>query len=627
MKVDLFISGELVDGLKPDAVVALTKQAAKWNNFITRSADFSNVFELEPTAQLMRLWGHPDEVGSLSEQPYKRLPYEIRVDGVPISAGFAQLERVTDVVEVQLFSGFADFLQLIGDMKTTDIDVSDQNHRWTLANVNNLRNREANTGGVVYPHINYRRFHAPTPAVTLTDFYPAIYPARFVDDAAASVGWSVEGFDNRWVWPFSKVKFEGKNVTLAKVQRTTNQVFSGSSAINFFPLSFNNVVTDFYNVFGTDLNGRYGFQAHYNGNYTFKFKLILDVVPTVNSIVGLRFFGNGTPIDLGSVPVTTAQTNYEINATLDYNYTSQSGNVSIPFIADFFLDLSVLTTVGGSPITVTVLPGSFWECTAHQGSTLANGWVDCNQIAPAVTIKDILLQCAQRLCAAVIADPVNRVLRFVRLDDIERKAPINLQPYLNESDKPEINYELGDYARENVFGYIESDDADPFPGSIEAIPDAIVTIADDRLEPTKEAVKPFFAKTYLLPIGNATAPLAVNTQVPCIFRYTTPSTPYLLPDIDPKQRSGRIDLETDPTQARFVPDDWNALIAENYQTLIKMLNKTKVVKYAFWLPLAEFLNLDTTTPVFVEGQKWYVRKVNQFKVNESDSVEIELIRL
>jgi hypothetical protein len=629
MRVDLYISDQLIDGIKPGEVIALTKQAAKWADFTTRSAEFSNTFTLVRTAQLMQFFGHPDEVGSQSEKPYRRLPYELRVGGVPLSYGFAELEQVAEGVEVTLFSGLADFVAELGDITTADIDISDQNHRWNLTNIDSLRDKDADGGGIVYPDINYRRLHVSSPAITSADWLPAVYPFRFVKDALDAIGWRVEGFDKTWVWPFSQKEFIGKDVTLAKVERSSNQVFTNQQ---FYTVTFNSVVSDFYNIFGTGPNG-YGMQAHYNGRYSFKIQLNLDI--TVNAASSIVVYVSDG-INFETVDVINVITSINIQGTYDVNfdYTSTTGNTTAAFQDNIRIVLEVVGATSNNSITVGT--GSYWEVTGHEGKTLSSpspftsggGWVDCNNLVKPTKILDILVWNAWRTCSVLIADPELRELRYVALNDIGQSIPQDWSKYLETTDRPEIEYRLGDdFGQRNIFGYLpDPTENEPFPNRYEEqMEQGVIEIDDDRLDAEVEAIKPFFARSYFLTVGNTVTGLPVFSIVPAILRYSKPAASFLSPDIEPGQRMGRIEIIS--SRAKFIPDRWPDLLTQHYGTLKAMLTRTKVVKFNFWLPLSEFIQADVTRPVLVAGQLWYIRKINQYNINEADAVEVELIRL
>lgn len=628
MRVDLILDGVTVT-IEPGEVIALTTQAAKFNTISNRSGNFSNTIKLPITTEIMTLYGHPDEVGSLAAEPYRRVPYEMRVGGVPISYGFAELEMLSDTVEVVLFSGLPDFLEQLGDMTTADINISDLNHRWNLTNIDNLRNKTADEGGVVYPDINYRRLHVTTPGVTSADWLPAVYPWRFLKDAADGIGWTVEGFDKTWVWPFSKKDFIGKDVTLAKVERTSDISYTNQQ---FYTASFNNVVNDFWTVFGTS-GGFFGMQANYNGRYDFKLQLILDITVNAPSILAV-YLTDGINFELidqiNIVSTLAIQGDYDVS----YEFVSSTGNVTAAHVANVRLFFEIIGATSNN--AVILKDGSFWEVVAHDGKTLGappstyatgGGVVDCNSLFDPVKITDIIFWNAIRTNSVIIADSENRVLRYVALNDIAAAAPQDWTAYFDTTEKPEIQFRLSDqYAQSNIFGYLPDPENDPFKNRYEQTEPGEVSIDDTRLEATTEAVKPFFHRTYFLFFGNTVTGLSQFSLLPSILRYSNPASSFLSPDIDPGQRMGRIEIIS--SRAKFIPDDWkNLLIPQHYGALTGMLNRSKVIKAAVWLPLEEYLQVDITRPVLLLGQLWYIRKINQFKVNESDPVEVELIRL
>jgi hypothetical protein len=628
MKVDLYLNGQLVDGVAPDEVIALTRQAAKWNDITTRNADFSNVFSLMKTRQLMQFFGHPDEVGSLSEKPYRRASYELRVDDVPISSGFAQLEEVGEMVEVQLFSGIADFFDLLGDLSTEDIDISDQNHRWTIANIDSLRQQTA-LAGIVYPDINYRRLHVASPAVTSGDWYPAVYVNRYLNDAAASLGWTLQGFNDSLVLPFSQKEFTADEPGRAHVRRTDRLNLGGDALVT---TAFNSVVSDPFGVFGTGAfpigGGAYGYQCNVNGAFNFEATLNLffdgaagPVTITVEMLS--RNPANTVVIDTFTVGGTgLLQKNYSGS----FQFVSLTGNVATTFAPDVTIAIRSTGTVPGFQIYLE--PDSFWKITKASGKVLANGWVDCNNLIKPTKLKDLFIYAATRENALLIADAVTRTLSLVPFNQILKTPLLDWSGYVDEIKKPEVTFTLGDgYGQTNLIQYKEPPENDPFVAGYAREGVGVLLTDNDTLPAEATIYQSPFAATYVNPVNNTTAGIAIGTFVPHILRFTNPASSYLLPDIEPVQRVGVVDLNSNPGRAIFISDNWENLTQSNYQALQQMLTRTKVVKLDVWLPMHEFINFDPMRPVFLLGQKWFVRKINQYKLNETESTEVELIRL
>jgi hypothetical protein len=618
MKVDLYLNGQLVDGVAPNEVIALTRQAAKWNDIITRNADFSNVFSLMKTRQLMQFFGHPDEVGSLSEKPYRRASYELRVDDVPISSGFAQLEEVGEMVEVQLFSGIADFFDLLGDLSTVDLDLTDLDHRWTFAQINARKDDTSAAGGICYPAINYRRMAVSTPALTEGDYLPGIYGVRLLNQAAAQFGYTVQGVDNRWFLPFSQRQFIGGRQNEAHVSRTSTQSMSIIGA-GYDYMVFNNVVFDPYSTFGTA--GNYGAQAHVQGTYKYEIGLNLSVnFAPVDIVIVLD---GVTEILLETVPALFV--GFKTYAG-SFNYVSPTGNTSATLVTN--IRLAIKTAAGETGGSLDLLSTSYWKFTSVTGQVLANGWIDAQKILKPIKLRDLFINYAITQCALIVVDNVTGEIRFVRLDDILKTQPLDWSGYIDETKKPEVVFSLGDaYGQRTLFPFLETDETDVLTANFQAQEVNWIDIDSEVLPPTTEAVKPFFGAAVITQVRNPDAPIPVLSNVPEILRFSNPNTSYLLPDITPNQKWGVIDLVTDPTQARFVPYTWENLIDDNYQALQQMLTRTKVVKLDVWLPMHEFINFDPMRPVFLLGQKWFVRKINQYKLNETESTEVELIRL
>jgi len=121
-------------------------------DIVSRSGEYTNVFNLPLTANNIRLIEYAHFIPSINTLPYKKVTCSLIVDGIPFKNGFIEIESVDNSIRARFYSGNSIFYNTIKQQSLTEYDWSAYDHNWTKANA--VANA-SNTSGFIYPLINY----------------------------------------------------------------------------------------------------------------------------------------------------------------------------------------------------------------------------------------------------------------------------------------------------------------------------------------------------------------------------------------------------------------------------------------------------------------------------------------
>jgi len=139
---------------------ALSFSASKLQSIESRSGDFSTTFSLPLTSSLATAIGHTNRLDSASQFPYSDIAAEVFINEILVFNGFAKVLRITDVLEMQVFSGNSNWLNLINEKQLQELDLSALNLTMNAANVQANRLNDY-TVGFLFPNAYYGAFALP----------------------------------------------------------------------------------------------------------------------------------------------------------------------------------------------------------------------------------------------------------------------------------------------------------------------------------------------------------------------------------------------------------------------------------------------------------------------------------
>lgn len=211
MTTELYINGNLID-LEGSEVIALTKSVFDLNNLGIRTASYSNVFKAPKTNANRLTFKSAGIVNSFNEEPYIKLIATIKVDGVEVVNGFAELENSDkEFYSITIQSGNGSFFNSIKSLKLTDLstELAVLDHAYSASEV---RDRRDSSTGIVYPNVDYGWFERATAGdQEFQYFYPSLYLAFVFDAAISQLGYKKKG--TFWDLPiYNQLAIMAKNV-------------------------------------------------------------------------------------------------------------------------------------------------------------------------------------------------------------------------------------------------------------------------------------------------------------------------------------------------------------------------------------------------------------------------------
>lgn len=131
--------------------IGTTFQANTIGNLENRQGTITNKFKLPKTKANQIIFENSDNINSNTNIPYMQLPAKLIQNGIElISDGVAVIDECDEFYNVTVKAGNTSFFDLIQGVYIQDLDLSEFDHEWTLANVYASRN---NDEGYIYPFI------------------------------------------------------------------------------------------------------------------------------------------------------------------------------------------------------------------------------------------------------------------------------------------------------------------------------------------------------------------------------------------------------------------------------------------------------------------------------------------
>jgi hypothetical protein len=565
MKVEATLNGNVID-LTGSDVIALTKALFDFNNLGVRPSSYSNTFNIPKTQSNRLALGSSGIVNSSSDQPYEKLDFTVKVDGIEVVNGFAELTDSNDKnFTFTAKSGNGSFFNEIRSMtlQILSTELSTLDHAYTATEVNNRRD---SSEGIVYPNIDYGWFERATAGdQEFQYFYPALYLKFVLDAAINQLGYKQIG--DFWTSSiYSQTAIMAKNVvSIGNIFFVEYGLLAGN---DFFvtrgttqpstfliekttPLNFVNeiddsdslyAVTDIgtawtvlgYNfpaafdagtVFEINLNGTVTLNPILLGEYRSRFLTKADLVVRLeiwnhvtNTFVGYAVqinytFYNASYVGSGGTAYLTSDnliSSFNINEAIN----DPSGLAAIAATAQnhsLIWTLAVQTTQTNLKPPPSVTYDSFpkigvdLEFSIYQDSSLNTPDMNIIDSFDNINLGSAFLYMCNLGGVFPVVDEGLKTIEMVEFDTIKKNKanPTNWSKKLDLSNAPQISYKL-DYAKRNLFSY-SNDTADTFLNALTNYGQGVIEADNDNLQ--DEVTK------YLAPFSLcAIAPTFNNTR-------------------------------------------------------------------------------------------------------------------
>lgn len=171
-----------------DVDVVLNKQANDLTNPDTLQTDYSLMFTLPDTATIRQLLQNAEQLDAGGRDPYRLVPAKLIEEGEVTFNGSAALQNFQGGWKVSLAGPARKLFDQLGDLKLSDLDLSDYNHTWDLDTVANYAGA---TEGILYPLIDYGSTDNGVFAQdTIT---PALYASTLIKVMLRTCGYRAKG--------------------------------------------------------------------------------------------------------------------------------------------------------------------------------------------------------------------------------------------------------------------------------------------------------------------------------------------------------------------------------------------------------------------------------------------------
>ena len=677
INVELYFNDELADFDNEDTIAG-TYAINKLGELKSRQGYYTNTYNLPFSNRNKRIFENAELPHNLSNAPYTLFTHLVKIEGIEVFRGFAKIERSLTSYEVTGFAGNADIFALLKDKSIRDLDLSEFDH---VRNDANIEASWTNTDGYIYAYLDYGKYeNISDNVVDSADLYPQVYFHTLIEKIVSEAGYSMNGE----VLKNSRYK----NMVLPwngdKASRdVSGYIFTGHLDQLNLPPNTTPVIA----ILTEDEDPKSAYGANGIWVAPINQSVTITIDHTFITDRGASFQLIKRPFTVPSNS-STPNSNDEI---LAYGAGSDGRGGSFKIKTKVNEGDKIFLTYAnlGTFANVAIRVNSFEIKTTSINTTFGVEWVIADNL-PDIGQDKLLLEFMIQFCLLPFTDVETQTIRFVFFDDIKKNAPVDWSNKIDDSEPPEIQYRFDEYAQNNTLTY-KFDDPDPLDESLITDGQSYVfTIADETLELEQtEYESLFYLPEENVSAGgaNTISPKIYklkeldDEEFPLIFRGKWYASPGDYPknevvyhnhktfkSLDTNSNAGEPGVDIDDwelvdesdvwnikdkpiigvltngpdlsvqgdgevlTLNKFVVSDgmtWPEIWAAHYNLFSDVIFKTKIVKHLMKLNYADINQLDHTRTVYLDryGCYFYCDIVEQFKMNETDSTYVTIIRI
>jgi hypothetical protein len=520
MTNQLYINERLI-ALTPGSVIALSFQI----NNIASTKDIrgnnSNTFTVKADAQTCYALGFANLPTSSTKIPYRQLAARYLQNGIDLlkGGGFAVVQEYRDYekeFDVELYSGNLDFFATIDGKSIRVLNLSAYNHAW---DADTIVASFPNTGGYIYPLIDYGTLLQTGNELRMDRLFPAFYQHTLINQIFFEAGFEVEGKilsdirHQQVILPF----VGGKPAIADNFGK--DRSFRAGPVANDIVVFAGNSEGDKDVVLGDDkterLNFFQGIAGNYNtstGEYTVDEDCLADTQASVDYLgditigdvqLGLKLKINGV-----TILFTQKEESFSIISGGDGRHDSLVVSASnLVLKAGDVLKLVVNIDAGGLssykfdfllPREQTEdLPPAYWSLTVKDELPFGSLWKVSPNL-PDISQTDLLKNWAQEFGLIFNTDSNSRTVSVRQFQEVAENAPLakDWSAKLVTSRTARQTWRL-DYAQTNWLRYKQED------GVEVANADGAILIDDQNLPVTKDLFEMVFSATEMVSrLGN-----------------------------------------------------------------------------------------------------------------------------
>jgi len=415
--------------------IEVERQAKLFEDIDTTDGDYSYQFELQKTSNNLKLLGFPFP-DSVTKLVYHKIICQLISDsGLQMYDGYLRIEGVTDVIKVAFFSGNNNWFGLLSG-PLTDVNFSEFDVDQTETNI---QAAIFNTEGVVFPVVDNgvlvtRGFNL----MKVEDFVAAIYVKTVF----------------KKIFTYHDIKIQGElledvefnsDITLRN-GKSQDQIDARSSFVNTTNSPSPHDATYHKMTWTDDSTFPYfdGEQNNFdlaNSRYVADVKMKVKVELTINEPI--------VPGAFGSYKIAfyvNGVLNQEKNITLAADSSSFLAFVTLE--AGDILETYVYNdaTIYSDPITKASLKITPIFLYKAFGNSIVPNWTQQEYVSNILRMFNVITH----------YEPVTKTLTFNLFDKIKSKPPIDLSPYISNTEVDYIDF-ISNYGKRNLLSYEEVD--------------------------------------------------------------------------------------------------------------------------------------------------------------------------
>jgi hypothetical protein len=702
--------------LSKEEVIALSYGVNRLTDIQSRQGYYSNTFRLPKTPTNLEIFGYPDQLNATDTKRFQRLTAWIESDGVQVVYGFAQLQSVSDELEVVVKGGNSDWIDLMIGKTVDEIDLSDLDHIQNLANVVAARFNDY-TSHYVYPDIDYGMVKNLNGSISHLMLFPSVFIKTIIDRSFSEAGLTLNNvldsvtLYQQLVMPFSNDEMLHSSAWVTKkgfrvhVPAHTIDVVTG--AATWYAGIDNDSTGGFFDNDNQITLGAWdnstplaGYTPNEPVDQTFTAVIEFTVTNWINTTSVLAF---------GFVNVGV------LESYVNYAHSDAEGNgtftatISARTITELFQTIEVDSTFVGVTINSAVIINEVTDVYIR-----GSEWNFSKNVPAKLKQLDVIKYVVNAFSLIIIPDMVNSTVDFVYFDDVPTNSPQDWSEKIDLSEDATIIPNYGDYKRNNVLEYdIDTGDSSlteskelgqhtivnslnpegqftiykaPF-----SLCNRVFTMQDTMTKAfidlnTSESREEVITGINLTTVTFATDTdfavddellfadcdgsqvingTTINGQIVKVIDKPTSNTVTILPGCTgtPQATTGRainigqyyelnnrkprigvhkvvtdsprpIQLigaatVTSSSEVYFEDITWSSLVSTYWNTLSAIIQSPQMVRCLMRLSALDIHGADFTRPKYLSqfGCLFYLSYIDQFKTNQVDSTEVELVRL
>jgi hypothetical protein len=402
ISTEIYIEGYKLDLLQ-DISTEFNYSIDDVNDFGSRNTSYSKTINISGTAINNRIFGFVFDLGNanFTDNTLPNVNYNfnasksaqcrIFIDKVQIFKGTLRiLEIVIDdkTIEYQcsVFGELGGFINTLGNKRLTDLDFSDYDHTYNIANIKASwevsgargdNNSAAYGTGYFYPLVDYGNVSTDKVNFQVTAYRPALFLSEYLQKIFAGTDYTYsldlltgdQNLFNRIVIPHNQINLTKTTGTLNVATRTTNFEITGTSLYRFTTVtgsglvpSGSNSVFTYTGTVSTTLKMIYSFSGDAtsgvfyilkNGSSVYESNFVgsvgeggeFELLMNTNDAISFRFTNTAPNRDDPPVTITEGEVSFFSEALVPVNVAYGDAliiNDTIPkgiFQRDFFLSI------------------------------------------------------------------------------------------------------------------------------------------------------------------------------------------------------------------------------------------------------------------------------------------------